>query len=137
VPGAAAVAEGEAAPDRVDNAGREPFCGPPAPPPGGGAAHGSQTDWNLASGFRLVGDAGVTAQLLRAPHEPSRLLPFDNAPFRVPTLPSTSLPRPKSMTRTPPSSVRAAPPEESPATRQASSSPVAGAPQLSPLPPRS
>jgi len=101
-PAAASAAVGVPAADRVDNRGRPAFHGPPAPLPAGEVQDGSQTVWNLVGGLRQPGDAGVTRVQQRAAFGPSRLVPFDNSPFRIPTVPSSSPPRPKPMTPPPP-----------------------------------
>ena len=135
-PAAAAAAVGALAPDCVDNRTSPPTRGPPAPPPAGEAKDGSQTTWNLVGGLRQGGDAGVTEVRRLGRHG---LAPFDNTPFKIPSVPTSSPPRPKPMTP-PPSTLLALPSAspsaaltQDPALSCAQGSP---APQLGPaLPP--
>jgi len=102
-PGGAAAALGVADADCVDNRGHSTIRSPPAPPPEGEVQDGSQTRWNLVAGLRQPGDGGNTKVRKLAAFGPNRFAPFDNRPFKVPMVPSSSPPRPKPMTPPPPS----------------------------------
>jgi len=102
-PGGAAAALDVADADCIDNRGQPAIHGPPAPPPEGEVQDGSQTRWNLVAGLRQPGDGGNTKVRKLAAFGPNRFAPFDNRPFKVPMVPSSSPPRPKPMTPPPPS----------------------------------
>jgi len=100
VPGAGGAAEGVPARDCVDNRGRGAFRGPPAPPPAGAVQHGSQTVWNLESGLRPAGDAGLMTQQQRAPLGADGLVTFDNTSADITPAPLSSTERPTAMPST-------------------------------------
>jgi len=102
-PGGAAAALGVADADCVENRGHSPIRSPLAPPPAGKVQDGSQTQWNLVAALRQPGDGGVTKVRTLAAFGPNRFAPFDNRPFKVQTVPSSSPPRPKPMTPQQPS----------------------------------
>jgi len=80
-PGAASAAVGVPAADRVDNRGQPAFHGPPA---------------------------GVTNVEKRVAFGPNQLVPVDNSPFKIPTVPMSSPPHTRPMTPPPPHDPRAA-----------------------------
>jgi len=130
-PGAAAAAAGVPDADCVDNRNKPSTRGLPAPPPSGEVRDGSQTTWNLVPGLRQGGDSGVTKVRRLAPFGPNRFAPFDNSPFKIPTVSFESPPRPKPMTPPPPPSVPALPPASAAAASSHWSTPpysAAGAP---------
>jgi len=86
-PGAAAAAAGVPHADCIDSRLHPSTRGPPAPLAAKEVHEGSQTAWNLVSRLRQPGDCGVTHARRRAAFGPNQLAPFDNSPFKIPTVP--------------------------------------------------